>query len=771
MMVNQVNLEDIHHKMEEREYQAKKVIEDLGKSKNAEKLFIAVAMNISIGPADEMDEMTYGTVPAKLELLAFCLYPFFGKSQDDIITPWDTNNCIEALDELFRSSILSQIDFSEKHGENEISSHLLSRAKIVRGSAYPEQISGEIESIQGKYEDWFQKKVGVGPKRAVQIIWAIFNNQQNSLASYLPKFQENGNKWQKLWIDADRHRENKESKEILDIFKESSHAYSFGFVEALNKFAPEIIPVSYANLKKLTPIPSQDEWDALINLIGITTEKRNVMSFTIDVRQTPLFVFPDKRVLIIDRPNAFDALWQKFELEAKNDPVFYQKYQETRTDWLENSIYHHVSKIFPSESIFTNLSYPDPEKEEKSTAEIDLIIQWGPFLVLIEAKARQFRLESQLGDIAKLTNDLKRNIEDAHFQAKRAVEYIEKTSPSIFREIKGKRILVISKQRIKRIYLLTISLHNLNGLATEMDSLQELGLFKDNEFPYSVSISDFEIITEFCESPDIFLHHIERRIYAQKHMENFHADELDWFGAYLDTRLQPYRFIGKDNKKYHHKRRAKYNYISLSGWSDQFDKWSLYKKGESQIKPDIHLKIPKEINSLLIELRKRDDDGARWISFALLDMSDEILAKLSTGFREIRNSSLTPGRLRRTSIQVENTVITLVASMDDNLEFLDFRTYLWTMVEKYRRKAIKSIGFSIDVNNMDKFFNSAFWVEAPWVFDEQFEILILEEPPFDLVKGGKLPEKNSPCFCGSGKKFKDCCWPKILKSRKLLNEE
>jgi len=63
-------------------------------------------------------------------------------------------------------------------------------------------------------------------------------------------------------------------------------------------------------------------------------------------------------------------------------------------------------RIFPPECIYQNVSYPDPDQGNGATAEIDTIIFWKPFIILIEAKAKQFRLESQLGDIGRLITDV-----------------------------------------------------------------------------------------------------------------------------------------------------------------------------------------------------------------------------------------------------------------------------------------------------------------------------------------------------------------------------
>ena len=86
---------------------------------------------------------------------------------------------------------------------------------------------------------------------------------------------------------------------------------------------------------------------------------------------------------------------------------------------------------------------------------------------------------------------------------------------------------------------ISVTLQHLSGLPTQLAITQQLGLFKGNAYPWSVSIDDLDVITRPSGSPDAFLHYIERRT-AHQHVEiSVSGDELDIFGHYLDNRLHP----------------------------------------------------------------------------------------------------------------------------------------------------------------------------------------------------------------------------------------
>lgn len=133
-------------------------IEDLANTVDAVRLFVAVFANMCFGPSEHMTETTYGTVPVKIELLSYYLYPFFGISDNKDLTPFHVNACMDALDKLHVAYTWSTgFNYESEKRDTPIegiASMLRMRALIIRGSAYPEQTRDEIVSIQGMFENY-----------------------------------------------------------------------------------------------------------------------------------------------------------------------------------------------------------------------------------------------------------------------------------------------------------------------------------------------------------------------------------------------------------------------------------------------------------------------------------------------------------------------------------------------------------------------------------------------------------------------------------------
>ena len=83
-----------------------------------------------------------------------------------------------------------------------------------------------------------------------------------------------------------------------------------------------------------------------------------------------------------------------------------------------------------------------------------------------------------------------------------------------------------------------------------------------------------------------------------------------------------------------------------------------------------------------------------------------------------------------------------------------------SLIEKYRHRSTKAIGFGINRLDSHRPFDLALYYEFPWAPDPKMEGL-LDNDQQQVLPGAKLPGRNELCPCGSGKKFKKCCLPRF----------
>lgn len=754
----------------------------LAYSLNAEKLFVATAMEQSLRPVEQSVESELGPVTTITEVLAFHLYPHFAATRSSMvpITPNHTGEAWTLAEELFRRTQLQQHSAEPLKGDRNRSDSIepdgywqgqaVEQVQLygrsVRSSAYPEQTSRHIEEIQGRFDTWFVSRVGISPQRAVQLITALSDKMQERFERVGDTAGEAGRALQEEWKQSRTAKMRSQSSprlEYLRRFRDKKHAVSW---EALSYFAAncEAVAVGFDDISsQFTPPLTKLEWNALLNTLGLTPEKRANMTSPAEVRLFPLYVLSQDRVLLRDMGHTFDRIWAMFDATAMSDSTVANRYQRHRKEWLETHAVEYLERLFPHSAVLREALYPDPENPGGQT-ELDTLVVWGPFVLLVECKAKQFRLDAQLqrnadgtfGNAARLRSDLKANIEDAFHQTQRALRYIEESETPVFTEKSTGRTIPIKKGTWTRVYPITLSLLSMADIANYRPALRELGLFKSGVFPLALAASELDIITQFCEVPEVFLHYAERRQVLSKLPYDVLSDELDIFGAYLQARLREEVFTHE----------AQPLLVMLTGWTDKFDRWMHYQRGDIREKPDIRLNVPEEISAILHELRQRRDESARWISFGLLDLPDGLLHQIAAAFRDMHQDP--PGDDYRCAQFFETQskiMIILISTLRKPRAELYEHLQMRAVFEQYQSRAIRCLAFGIYLPDRGQPFDCAFWREGEWTYNAELEEKMAEMPKRHLLNRKKLnvriPGRNEPCFCGSGKKYKKCCLNRI----------
>jgi len=224
----------------------------------------------------------------------------------------------------------------------------------------------------------------------------------------------------------------------------------------------------------------------------------------------------------------------RLEDVIKKNETVWAKYNKNKSDYLENTTMDLFKKIFPTANIYKSLYYNSLDGKR---CELDGLIQYDNCILLIEAKSGIFSKSAQNGGVKRLKKVLYENIEYAAYQAHRAEEYIINSENPVFENQHKKEILRLNKNGFEKIFLLNITMEYFSELSVNLRHLKDLGFYDIVDFPWSVSLSDFKVITDFIEFPNQFLHYIYFRekfsdkVFIQNNYKHFY--ELDVFGFYL----------------------------------------------------------------------------------------------------------------------------------------------------------------------------------------------------------------------------------------------
>ena len=150
-----------------------------------------------------------------------------------------------------------------------------------------------------------------------------------------------------------------------------------------------------------------------------------------------------------------------------------KRLQKEKSLFLERSTMSALSALLRTDQVYQRLYYPDPGYNDGRRTELDGLCVFDTNFILVECKSGSYRPRAKIGNIPKLQTDLRKTIEDAFEQAKRAREYIRNADNPVFYLSADRNdnsvAIKLDKSRIKNIYLVSSTLSNFAGITTSLN--------------------------------------------------------------------------------------------------------------------------------------------------------------------------------------------------------------------------------------------------------------------------------------------------------------
>ncbi len=683
--------------------------------------------------------------PASIEMGAWLLFPHFGQAGSDdaaciqrVIDAVDTYQVAYGFGHAFPDEEYDELDM-----------HLRLFTGNIRGSAYPVQVRRRIERVFEGLEFEIRSRVGIGPLRAVELAMAIVWQTESNVNAMRKRFAE-------IYLTTqDLYRGDGKSQDLEDL-EVARNRWIACLAELQGSWIPD-----YGQISQRVSDLTLEEWQALHANIGYSMKTMGSVSRVVDMQDRPIYWMDAEHAFSLQGTTVLDAIFSFYDDWVRGETDLVNRYAKAASVWMETEISDYMKRLFPGSSVLRGACFKDPDHEGGET-EADVVVHWGPFLVILEAKNSKVPKTAVRGGGKGLRNVISKNVQDAFLQARRVIRVLDQDETITFRERVGeRRILTIARDRLRRIMPISVTLQHLFGITTQLAVTQRLGLFKGNAYPWSVSIDDLDVITRFAGNPDVFLYYIERRTAHQSTPIRLSGDELDFFGQYLDNRLHPSIYEERDETLGH----SGFAAITVSGGEEKFEPFFTSQWYGEPCPTEIPgIQLPDVIHGLLNELRLRLDDGARYIGFALLSLNHQALMRIEQAIIHFRNGPGPDRQILRTTLVESGIVVNIMVHQSLGFDELFQNMMVRTQIEHYRARAKATVTFGIDLRN-SKPFEIAQWLEGDWKFDSRMEAILQSEAghprTMRLPVGARAPGRNDPCPCGSGKKFKKCCFGKI----------
>jgi len=336
-------------------------------------------------------------------------------------------------------------------------------------------------------------------------------------------------------------------------------------------------------------------------------------------------------------------------------------------------------------------------------------------ILLFQCKSKALTYRARVGsDFDALRDDVRKAIGDSFQQAIRARDYLQANKHATFAV--GEGTFALEMDQVNGLYLVSVTSMPFQTLAARLANTNEaLGLFPHNEYPWSLSLGDLDIVTQVLGSPAQFLHYMQRRRQVEGTPFHVHADEMDYLGFYLShgMRFDIDDFDGMDG-------------VALSGFSDGIDRWVYEKFERGQNVDPPQTPTVDGFPNFLTDVERSEDDYATDCALTLLDLSSEGRKRFIGMVVQAKECSLQDKALHSFSIVLKGGKRGLsFLSFDANADRIQVfkQAAAFAMLKKYESRCDEWTGFGWDIAST-RAVDVAFFISQPWTHDAQVELLL-----------------------------------------------
>jgi len=587
--------------------------------------------------------------------------------------------------------------------ENQLLAHLKLYSLNVRGDTYPNRLLDLSQSLYSQHSKFFKRKYGFTIDEAIQLHKAIraeYEKRVNERCIEIKQFAKE--------ITEDQIKQNKELQsckadiEISNFFK-----LFFGMSDIHLSFTLSEI-IEFSNFPRNVCSSFLNRLSQKFGYKNPKYPKTFTDAFQAPwdyntLYERPIVCYVDK--YFVPNPAIFTtALLNTFHYDLISDTTYQTEYNEIRGKWLEKRTADALCPLFGSENVILNPQYPNGDELT------DVLVLYDRKIFIIQCKSKNLRYESKTGqDFEKLKEDIEKGIESSFAQAVNARNYLlGKDSPEIFY---SSHRVVLDTQQVTHVFLLSVTLGYYQSLVTRFANIDTtLKLFKENDYPWAISISDLEVITEIINRPSEFAHYTKQRIKLEKTNFEVAADEIDLLNFYLSEGLN---FVRMELQEY--------DQVILTGFSSEVDQY-FYEKYELQkdvAKPK--REMPDEIENLNVAYKSECIDK-------LLLLNKDQQKSLVKNLTELKRKAIKHQKLQILNLldKANGFGISIIyMNAKNDLDNLYHQIFSYSILQKYEHESDNWVGLGSDINS-SKNVDMAVYISFPWVEDAGIEQMIKE---------------------------------------------
>lgn len=726
------------------------------KSKNPLQLLSLVSIkNLFVDPEVYTESTFEGkeTCVEYINSLALAISEYNFENVDD---KFDTKEFLKSLEEIFNDTIWY---FASELSEGKLEPHLyeirfvtISRFLMIRGESYKEHYYDLLKNIFSPISDYLEKNFGFNfdtiwnsileierqvAKNVNNIGKQIFILHQlherfkefikEENVKYDPTDEDLKQKFRALPDVQEKEDELlKIKKEILEI------PFELIINDKLDINFLEKISATFGDNNDFLTFAKSPGWptnNTIVNEKPIIKYKNKYYAFA--------FILLNRRLRYIIESWIFDKT-----------PAYYNNvYQKKRSSLLEKKALEYLSNLLPNCKAYNNLFYHFPDDKENKF-ECDGLVFYDCNIFILEAKSGSLSLSARRGGLKSLLDELNQIIDSAYEQSIRTKKYITEIETPIFYDQDGNTILTINnKSQIRNIFLINITLEDMNPFSSRLHYVKDLNLVKGKEWPWSIFINDLRIISEIFDSPSLFLLYLQRRIEANDYPQFRAFDEMDFMMWFLKEGLY---FKEMDFK----------NTVSLSptGYTEELDRYYDFLGGRVTSGNKPRFSLPNDYVELILKIEKFKKSLFSIVTTRLLGVSGEAANDILNKLEDLKKLVKKDGYEHNITLFFSDFGLTISVLPIKKIDWSRIDDYCY--IKMYQLKKETWIFLFITLEDSDIQIYDFKVYEKSWEKDVELDKKLKE---FKMNRWKVYYHqqnkvgRNDPCPCGSGLKYKNCC--------------
>jgi SEC-C motif len=430
------------------------------------------------------------------------------------------------------------------------------------------------------------------------------------------------------------------------------------------------------------------------------------------------------------------------------DGAYEQTALSNRGQFTEDLAFGRLCKVFGAH-VHANVHLKKSKGEE--VGEIDVLVVFGDRAIVLQAKSKRLTLEARKGNDLRVKDDFEKAIQASYDQALTCSKAL----------IVGKRKLIdkngneIKVSTLpKQVFPICIVADHYPALAFQARQFLKFEATDEIRPPLIIDVFALDAMTEMLETPLRLLSYLDlRSTFGQKIL---FTHELTLLSAHLKYNL----WI---NEKY-----------DLVSFEDDIAihidaAMAVRREGLSGARtPDGVLARIKgtHIGQILSEIEARPDPSTIALGLLLLSLNEDSLDTINKGIRTISVRAARDGRNHDFTLAFghSSSGITIHCNSLPPNDAAD-QLFRHCSLRKYSEKAARWFGLGIAPGRGAVRFGLT--LEGTWIENPDMDAAVQRMPPgippdriASVLNDKTKIGRNDPCPCGSGRKYKKCCFPR-----------